>query len=264
MLPRALYEPDGDRLVPTALTRGPWDPGHQHAGPPSALLARAVERAGGIEDGRLVRLGVDILRPVPLEPLRAEARVIRGGRRVEQVEAVLTAAADGTEVMRARAWRMRAEAVALPAGLDEPDPPPAGPGGFPVAPRPGFWTDEVAYFAALEWRFVSGSFDHPGPAAVWSHLRVPLVAGEAVTPLERLLVMADAASGISAVLDWTRYTFANVDFNVVLERPPAGEWMAMDARTHPGDRGAGTCVGVLSDTRGRIGASTQALFIAAR
>src|SRR4051812_42825407 len=65
-LPPALYEPDGDVLVPTALTRGPWDPRHQHAGPPSALLARAIEAAGGIEDGQLARITVDILRPVAL------------------------------------------------------------------------------------------------------------------------------------------------------------------------------------------------------
>lgn len=27
------------------LTRGPWDPGHQHGGPPMALACRAIERA---------------------------------------------------------------------------------------------------------------------------------------------------------------------------------------------------------------------------
>ena len=32
------------RFEPSELTRGPWDPGHQHGGPPSALLARAFER----------------------------------------------------------------------------------------------------------------------------------------------------------------------------------------------------------------------------
>ena len=29
----------------SVLTRGPWDPGHQHAGPPIALVCRAVEQA---------------------------------------------------------------------------------------------------------------------------------------------------------------------------------------------------------------------------
>jgi hypothetical protein len=263
-LPPALYEADGDLLRPSALTRGPWNPGHQHAGPPSALLARAVEGEAGIAGGQVARLAVDVLRPVPLEPLRCAARVIRGGRRVEQLEATLALAADGAALMRARAWRIRAETVPLPDGAADAEAPPAGPDGLDAAARPAFWTDDVAYFDALEWRFVHGDFECPGPAAVWGRVRVPLVAGEPITPLERLLVMADAASGISAALDWTRFTFANVDFSVALERPPEGEWLAMDARTHLGDRGAGLCAGVLSDRRGRVGVSTQALFVAAR
>jgi hypothetical protein len=189
--------------------------------------------------------------------------VLRPGRRVEQVEATL-GLADGTELMRARAWRMRAEALPLPAAATCVEPPPPGPEGLPAAPRPSFWTDDEAYFDALEWRFASGDFERPGPAAAWTRLRVPLVAGEPVTPVQRLLVMADAASGVSAALDWTRFTFANVDFSVALERPPEGEWLAMDATTHVGDRGAAVCTGVLSDARGRVGVSTQALFVAAR
>ena len=39
----AFYVTDGDDFVATAHTRGPWSPKHQHGGPPSALLARAIE-----------------------------------------------------------------------------------------------------------------------------------------------------------------------------------------------------------------------------
>ena len=34
-------------FVATELTRGPWDPGAQHAGPPAALLGREIERLAG-------------------------------------------------------------------------------------------------------------------------------------------------------------------------------------------------------------------------
>ena len=91
-----------------------------------------------------------------------------------------------------------------------------------------------------------------------------LVAGEAPTPLERLLAMADAASGISAELDWTRYLFINVDLGIHLERPPEGEWMSMDARTQVGPDGAGLCTSVLGDVRGRVGVSTQSLLVGER
>jgi hypothetical protein len=262
-LPDALYEPDGARWRPTGLTRGPWDPGHQHAGPPAALLARALEDRSGIDGGQTVRLSFDILRPVPIVPLRIETRALRPGRRVELLEAVLLDDEDATPLMRATAWRMRAQAVPVPVDArvaDAPLPPPEDgrPGSF------AFWKDEVAYHRALEWRFVHGSFDAPGPAATWTRLRVPLVAGEPPTPLQRLLVMADAASGIAAVLDWSTHTFVNVDLGVHLHRPPEGEWMAMDAVTRIGDAGAGLCTSVLSDARGRVGASTHSLLVAER
>ena len=33
-MPDFFYEPDGELYRSTELTRGPWDPGAQHAGPP--------------------------------------------------------------------------------------------------------------------------------------------------------------------------------------------------------------------------------------
>ncbi len=41
-MPDAFYERDGERFLATELTRGPWDPDAQHAGPPAALLGRDV------------------------------------------------------------------------------------------------------------------------------------------------------------------------------------------------------------------------------
>ena len=261
-LPTSLYLPGDDLWVPTGLTRGPWDPGLQHAGPPAALLAREVEAVSAIAAGQTVRVSFDILRVIPIAPLRIEARLLRPGRRVEQVEATL-AAQDGTPLMRATAWRMRREAVELPPGtlrIEPPPPPPEGgePGDF------GSWTDEVAYNKAFDWRFVAGRFAEPGPATVWTRLLVDLVAGEPVTPLQRLLVMADAASGVSSVLDWSLFTFVNIELGIHLERQPEGEWMAMAATTRPGPDGAALCTSVLFDERGRVGVSTHSLLVAPR
>lgn len=261
-MPGALYERDGTgRFLPTELTRGPWNPEHQHAGPPAALLARAIDEASRIAAGQTARLSYDILRPVPIGPLAVATRILRGGRRIEQIEATL-AREDGEAVMRATAWRMRVTETPEVVTPEPPPPPPAG------ARSTGFegWpdADAIAYRDALDWRWMWGSFTEPGPACVWARLKYPLVAGEETSPLERLLVMADAASGISALLDWNEWLFVNLDLGIHLERPPHGEWMAMDAQTRVGDTGAGLCTSVLSDGLGRVGASTQSLLVERR
>lgn len=257
-----LYRRDGDAFLPSALTRGPWNPEHQHAGPPSALLARAIEAASGLEAGQTVRATFDLLRPVPIAPLTIATAVLRPGRNVEQVEARLSA--DGVEVMRARAWRMRHADVELPDGLSDPSPPPAAPEDVAEAPRPSFMGDETGYIDGLEWRFLRGAFDEPGPAVCWTRMRVGLVEGEPITPLQHLLVMGDAASGISSALDWRSWLFINVDFSVVLERPPVGEWLSMDAETRFAGTGAAGCHATFADRTGRIGTSSQALLVGPR
>jgi hypothetical protein len=261
-LPPALYLPTDDGFEATALTIGPWDPAFQHAGPPAALLARAVERASGIEGGQSVRLAYDILGPVPVGPMRITTSTVRAGRRIELLEAVLSGA-DDRPLMRLTAWRMRIRDEGAPAADAGPVPVATG----PEESRPetaGFFTQEVAYHRALDWRFASGTFNGPGPAAAWTRSLCPLVEGEPITPLEHLLVMTDAASGISTSLDWRAATFANVDLTVSLHRPPRGEWLGVDARTVYGGTGAAQAFGVLFDAEGVIGRSAQALFVEPR
>jgi hypothetical protein len=263
-LPRALYVPTDDGFAATALTIGPWDPGLQHAGPPAALLAREVERAGGIEGGQAVRLAYDILGPVPVGPVRVRASVVRPGRRIELVEAVLCGA-DDKPLMRLTAWRIRirTDGVVPPPGNPAPHPAPVGP--EESAPEvPAFFRQEVAYHRALDWRLAAGSFNSLGPATAWSASRCELVEGEPMTALEHLLVMADTANGISTALDWTRATFVNVDLTVALHRPPRGEWLGMDATTVVGDTGAAQAFAVLFDLDGPVGRSTQSLFVEPR
>jgi hypothetical protein len=262
-LPPALYLPADDGWAATALTIGPWDAGLQHAGPPAALLLREAERASAIPGGQTVRLSFDVLGPVPVGPVRTTASVLRPGRRVELVEAVLRGEQD-RPLMRLTAWRMRVR-------TDGPDRagnrPAAGMPADVAASRPeqaGFFPTEVAYHRALEWRFAAGTFDSPGPAAAWTRPCCDLVEGEPITPLQHLLVMTDAASGISAALDWTTATFANVEFTVSLLRTPRGEWMGMDAVTHQGGAGAAQCFAGLHDADGMVGRSAHTLFVEPR
>src|SRR5215212_5181310 len=125
-LPGALYVPTDDGFVATPLTIGPWDPGLQHAGPPAALLLREAERASGIEGGQTVRLAYDIFGPVPVGPVHMRTSLVRPGRRIELVEAVLSAG-EQRPLMRLSAWRMRTRADGAAEADPAPHPAPAGP-----------------------------------------------------------------------------------------------------------------------------------------
>ena len=250
----------GDRFQPSELARGPWDPDSQHAGPPAALVGRALEQAGEPEGKQIGRVTFEILKPVPLAELAVEARVVRPGRSVELLEATLSAA-DGV-VMRAAAWRLTTGQVELdPAPAA--DPPPHGPRDG--EPRDFFPTGaDIGYHTAMEYRFVSGAFLEPGPAVVWMRMRHPLVEGEEPSPLQRVAVAADSGNGVSAALDYRRFLFINTDLTLHLHRLPETEWVCLDAVTRPEADGVGMADTLLWDERGRIGRGNQTLLVRRR
>ncbi|MFF9177566.1 thioesterase family protein [Streptomyces sp. NPDC014793] len=258
----AFYEREAaDRFLPTAYTRGPWDAGSQHAGPPAALLGLAVERRpGGRPDMRVTRLSYEITRPVPIRPLTMTTRVLRAGRNVELVEAALTPDG-GTEVMRVTALLMRT----APESVPEVSPGPQVPGPAAVSPQAFFpvpW--DQGYHTAMDVRFAAGSFLEPGPATAWMRMRVPLVAGEETAPLSRVLTAADSGNGVSSALDFHRYVFVNADLTVSLHRHPEGEWVCLDARTMVDGAGIGLAESALHDEKGPLGRGTQSLYVTER
>jgi acyl-Coa thioesterase superfamily protein/acyl-CoA thioesterase superfamily protein len=267
-VPDSFYEPDGELFVSTELTRGPWDPDAQHAGPPAALIGREVERLGGGRIGgdggppaQVGRITYEVLRSVPIAPLRVAATIVRPGRRVEMFEATLSDEA-GEPLMRAQGWRLRTEAV----DFEAPEPALEAPPG-PESGEPGefFHTGyDVGYHSAMEYRFTRGAFMELGPATVWMRMAVPLLPGEEPTPLQRVLAAADSGNGVSAALDWSRYLFINVDLSVHLHRMPEGEWVCLDAITVPEPNGIGMSDTRLLDERGAIGRAAQTLLVGER
>lgn len=242
----------------TEATAGPWSADAEHGGPPSALAAYELERHEPGAHTRLARVAVDILRPVPVGVLTTRTRLIRPGKRVSLLETVL--ASDGQDVLVARGWRFAASQSA--PVVDTGDAIPEIPAeGFP--PRfPGGHED--GYLSEIDWRFVSGNFNQPGPCRVWARPRIPLLPGEELSPMCRTLLVADSGSGVSMAVDPTRYTFLNVDLTVILHRDPVGEFVLLDARTTMGGTGTGQAETRLADTSGVVGSGLQTLLVAPR
>ena len=204
------------------------------------------------EEFQVGRVTFEILRPVPIGPVRSRRGSCGPGGGCSWSRRRCSARREDADAgprladPQIATLELPAEAVADGRRRRRGPRRAATPEFFPTG-------QERGYHTAMEWRFVGGGFLEPGPATVWLRMRQPLVAGEEPTPLQRTLVAADVGNGISAVLDYRRYLFINVDLTVHLERMPEGEWVCVDAVTLPAADGIGTAESVLSDERGRIG-----------
>jgi len=247
----------------TRLTVGPWNPDHQHAGPPSALIARAIERAA-LGEGltHLARLTVNLMRPAPIGEIRVEVARDYAGRNAGHYSGRLSA--EGKEVARFTALMQREEGIEIPR--DTPGHPP------PAAPKPpgqcpavtmNFVDGSFGYARLVENRLAEGHFFN-GPCAAWFRMAHPLVKGEPPSPYQRVAVAADSGNGISAALNFGKYTFINCDLTINLFRRPEGEWICLDSRTLFGANGCGMAESALYDERGMIGRATQSLAVRPR
>ena len=281
-----IFRCHGSEFVATTLARGPWDPGACHGGAPAALLAAAVDRTPAPSAMQGVRLTYDLVRPVPVDRgLRLDVEVVREGRRVQVLDARLTLAADGTELVRCRALRIRSAELDLPA--DRPVP---GPAEVPLpeelhrmGPQEGL-TGE-GFWQAVDVRLVTGELGSPGPGVGWFRVVAPLtdataaagVAGSprlsttagagstetllTLTPLARAAAAADFGNGIGAPLPMGPFRYVNPDLTVDLHRLPVDGWVSLSAASVAERSGVGLTTGVLGDRRGVIGSSLQSLFI---
>jgi len=245
------------------LTRGPWHPDHQHAGPPSALICRAVERAAA-RDGltHVARLTVNLVRPTPIGACSVDVAADYVGRATGHYSGRLTA--EGKDVARFTALVQREDAFPVPEGtLGHPPPAaPKPPDECPVVSMT-FLNGTFGYGHLVENRLAAGRF-FKGPCAAWFRMNHPLVEGEVPSGYQRAAVAGDSGNGISAALDFKKYVFFNCDLTINLFRRPEGEWICLESRSLFGDNGCGLAESALYDERGMIGRATQSLAVRPR
>jgi len=256
----AFYERTGrETFVATRATMSPWDERLQHGGPPTALVARVMREAHPRDDMRIARITSEFLGPLPLATMQVRTRVARPGRRIEMLEA--TVESNGREVLAARAWRIATQPEgSVPPATTPPDPVPAIPPDEFARPA---WLKVFGYGEAFEWRYVHGG-GVPGPAAVWTRPRVPLIAGEPLEAIDRVLLVADSANGISGELPMNDWLFVPPSLSLAFERYPRGEWVLLEARTTLSSDGIGVCSSRLADPDGYFGVGSQPLLVERR
>jgi len=255
---QAIFRVDGANVVTSPHAAGPWDPDMQHGGAPAALAVWAAEQIATPVPMRIARVTIDLMRPVPVAPLRLETEVLRQGRKIQLCAVRLFAG--GTLTVGATVLKIKLQAdppddVIEPAvDLPLPDALPPHPADFSSSP----------FVTGMSLRAARGSFGLPGPGAIWYRADRSLVEGTAISQAMRAVVASDFCNGTSAVLDFRHWTFLNADLTVNLAREPVGEWILLDAESWIGPDGAGLAMARLADVRGYFGRCVQSLVIEKR
>lgn len=246
------------RFRATEHTGGAWDLETQHIAPALGLLAHVVEtdRDARRDDGLLVsRLSYDILGTVPVAEVEIDVQVVRKGRTIELVEAVLEEG--GRTAVRLRAWLMEPRdtrglagsthaVIPGPEETESWDPTEVWPGGF------------------IDTAEVRRHQTEPGRARVWVRSQVPLVADEPASSLSRFAGLLDIANGMTVRAAPAEVLFPNVDLTAHFFDQPRGEWLGLDTTVSFGPAGVGLTTSVLHDERGPIGVSSQSLTVRPR
>ncbi|MGJ4069883.1 thioesterase family protein [Corynebacterium macclintockiae] len=256
---------------PTQHTESPWGPGFQHGSPPAALIATVLEdgaRDAGmsLEEGRFSRMTVEILGAVPLSELRTHARVVRPGKRISFLEAVVTDES-GREFVRGSGWWIRrGDTQDIERTVGEPMPGPVGAeDGTDFLERwaSGYIDSIDARKAHLEQHQLEVA-EKRNPAIYWSRTDLPAVEGKEDSNWVRLMKTVDIANGLNNLLDTDKWTYMNVDTTVYLHHEMRGEWLGLSAEANYGTDGIGTTVTRIYDEQGLIGTCNQGIMLAPR
>ena len=255
----ATYRVNGHDIVTSPNAGGPWDLSMQHGSAPAALVIWIAEAIPTPQPMQIVRLTIDLLRPVPVAPLVFETEILREGRKIQLCAVRLLA--NGVVVVRATVLKVRFEQQALPSSIaDMPIDVPGPEAGRPMEPV----FARNPFVTGLSVSAVQGGFLELGPGAIWYRINRPIVEGATMSQAMRAVVAGDFCNGTSSMLDFHKWTFINADLSVSFSRQPVGDWILLNAETWIGPDGAGIAAGRLGDIHGYFGRAVQSLVIEKR
>jgi hypothetical protein len=252
----------GERsFLPQPACGGAWNPDELHIAPVNGVLLHELERWLAARDDAVAgalpaRISLDYLGVLDFRECTIEFEVLRPGRAVELVEAVLSQG--GRPALRARAWLLAAGGTHAVEGGAMPSLEPVG--GIAPFEFESVWPG--GYVASLDMRVVGDR--EPGRGCAWITTSLDAVAGEPMSALTRMVLLTDTINGMAVRQDPTRWQFPNLDLTIHFFRQPRGEWLGTDVRVVFGPGGHGLTTAELHDADGHFGHAAQSLLVRAR
>jgi len=248
MTNQPFFTRDGDRFVPTAQARGPWDPKSLHGRVVAGLLGHEIERRHSSAAYLPARLTVDMYRLPDLSLVEVTTRLVRDGRRIKVVDAEFFS--NGASMARAtcqlllrtqnapgRVWTPPNWNAPMPAEIPAPD--------DPRLSLNGMWAV----------RPISGYMGSLTPRKVWMSEVRDLIEGVPLSPFVRVALAADFASPFANAGD-QGLGYINSDVTIYLHRLPATAWIGFEVTNHGATDGVAIGECFLYDEQGPIGTSS--------
>ncbi len=256
-MPDSFFTTEDHWFHPTSHTRGPWHEAHCHAGPPTALIARSIEQLN--PDQKLVRLTVNLIRPIPFEGFSITAEITRQGRIVTTSTANLIDKHNKVCATAVALQMTPQPQQSLPTQhIDYGQHAAATTGEFPIQKtlhdKPSFKGDGVTV------KYPAGHSHEPGPTIAWMKT-VPLLADETPSAFQRICPLADCGNAFGRNAEPWDVNFMNPDLTILLHRDPVGEWLGTNATSFWEDNGIGMSDAQLFDESGSVGRALQTLLL---
>nr|WP_218271174.1 acyl-CoA thioesterase domain-containing protein [Rhodococcus opacus] len=216
----------------------------------SGALARATEKTVeelGRQDLQPVRWTLDLFRPAVMKPSVTSTTVVREGRRLCLVDAVLS---QGGEAV-ARASALYLSPTVTPEGMVwasaySPQPPPEDYSAGSA--------ERLYYSDGAGWSLPADAQQNGDRKQIWQ-FAIPVVEGEQLTAFQMAASVADAANVIinlgSAGLE-----FINADVTLALARLPEGLELGLAALDRAEQHGISVGTGLVFDRVGVVGSVT--------
>jgi hypothetical protein len=218
------------------------------------LAARQIEHDFAQPGWRVSRLTVDLFRPAAMAPVQIATSVVRQGRKVQIVDALMTC--DGHDVGRVTAlmlvtaqnppgtiWRPSRQPWPDPESLDVP-------------------TDGTGAKEDDGWLFrvVEGGMGTGEHSRVWTNDTVCLVDDEPMSPLVRAAVSGDIACPLANTSDQGLH-YINADYTMLFARYPVGDWVGIDVVQQLQSDGISIASADLVDERGPFSTSSGSSLV---
>ncbi|UNU74039.1 thioesterase family protein [Moraxella nasovis] len=240
--------------------QGAWNPHEQHMAPATGVLCAELETFMSRDDMRIARISLDILGLIHFGEFCIHTKLIRAGRTIELIEAVMIAC-DKVCIV-ARAWRLQISDTTAIAGLENQD---------IVAPDTLPDWDGLSHWGGGYIQSIRAKADlsnRQGRGVVWINTDLPMIYHNndalPTSDFVRIMGMVDVANGIVPRIhqpDGIRWIFPNIDLQIHLLRLPIGSWLGLETMQQIGNDGVGLTSSVLHDKQGVFGHSEQILTV---